>query len=573
MLRVLAWTPLLIVVSQSFSINVGDVSAEVGKPPTGDDVEESASPAVEFARDGANAGYQNARHELQPSMSSTTGVSDEGTITHWKEGDKIQAFFRLPSAVSEVGHGDHEEKNNYWYRALPVVKGSHQRHDGAVIGWAESWLPAEVVNASDPSNIAVAFEYPHWLDWSDGWEVQLGSYQITQQVSSNFIRPRSSRRAPLLSLIVVRWGDLQKPCVFNREQEVNGAPFHPGFVAEALNSVLTMIGTEYEILSVWVRNTGQLKLISEHLLLSACTGEHVAAATFLWPSPNRDTSWQAGGYVYEADYWDFQKRLERAGIPIIWPHSSHFYEIIPKKSWVPMLSVPGNPYNLPVTVVVPRTLWAQSPWKAAKHTLELLSDRTGVPAEDLNVIAKMYGMHEARGVISAKGSENLSNALNDLFPMYPDHNSIFLQPKVQGVRVEARVWMVHGHIAHVTWTRFANKSQQEHTVGYEYFTGLVEIEREQVVEQQFDGDQLAVADAERQFQELTDKWWVWLSGISGEPLVSVRLDFLVTHEAPGKAGVWSLEIGEQGVSFSHWTEGLSMVWTEVIKTFLSWQVD
>merc|ERR1719491_681270 len=64
----------------------------------------------------------------------------------------------------------------------------------------------------------------------------------------------------------------------------------------------------------------------------------------------------------------------------------------------------------------------------------------------------------------------------------------------------------------------------------------------------FHNDQEAWSSALEQIAALSRRWHLWMLTQASEPTVSVRIDYMIERVAPGKADVWTGEIGEQGYS-------------------------
>merc|ERR1711920_437248 len=64
----------------------------------------------------------------------------------------------------------------------------------------------------------------------------------------------------------------------------------------------------------------------------------------------------------------------------------------------------------------------------------------------------------------------------------------------------------------------------------------------------FYNDREAWANALEQIRVLSRRWHLWMLTQAAEPTVSVRIDYMLERVAPGKADVWTGELGEQGYS-------------------------
>eukprot|EP00415_Alexandrium_ostenfeldii_P004647 UN4647 len=72
-----------------------------------------------------------------------------------------------------------------------------------------------------------------------------------------------------------------------------------------------------------------------------------------------------------------------------------------------------------------------------------------------------------------------------------------------------------------------------------------------------------MAAAEGEARDLCGRWWAAVEVESAEPLLSVRIDFLVCHPARGAAEVWTCEVGEQGFFSVGWGAFPGVVFPEL----------
>eukprot|EP00929_Paragymnodinium_shiwhaense_P015292 TRINITY_DN123363_c0_g1_i1.p1 TRINITY_DN123363_c0_g1~~TRINITY_DN123363_c0_g1_i1.p1 ORF type:complete len:540 (-),score=101.60 TRINITY_DN123363_c0_g1_i1:373-1992(-) len=510
---------------------------------------------------------------------SSSCSSDSGTCSapspgdDWKAGDLVDAFFRLESAVSWTGHWDQEGKDSLSIlRAMPVLPGYQHRTDAAPVGWSERWMPARVVGVS-AGNVSVRWEHEDWVDWGNRWAFRRGQGMV-HTVKAEQVRARAAPGLEKVALVVVRWGDPASGTVWNRNQEPGGNTISEDFIAEALSVIPDAVGWNYSVLTAWVSNTNQLSKLSEHLLLGPLQGkaEHVLAAYFLWSKFGTTLGYQVPGYMQWDDYFDFHKRVERVGVRTLWPHPTHYLDILNGKKWLAQLGGRDNVYSIPETVTVPMSEAISKPKLAAARAMRLLG-RDGEDVKDVHTVAKLGYAYEALAVVAANSSTALAQGLKDLAYDNPHHDVVYVQRRVPNVVVEARVYMVRGQVQHIIWTRFEKEVAAAAHTDYNFFRTLSEWPYEEVYSKIFKKDKAALAAAQGQIARLAQTWTDWMRHASGMPVVSTRLDFLLTHEGPGKAGVYTIEAGEQGYSFGHWLAGQKLVMAENLKVLLSDDVD
>ncbi|CAE8607649.1 unnamed protein product [Polarella glacialis] len=146
----------------------------------------------------------------------------------------------------------------------------------------------------------------------------------------------ASARPPLpkLSLLLVRASGGREDAHLGGAGEMTPTD---DFVEEfCKDHVLAALGPCYEVFTAFVQSSDELQHISEHWAAKALVGEARAVLTFLWPTRALDP--QPPGFVTEGPLFDFMLRMERAGLPCRYPHSSHVYHTLASKSWTAHLS-------------------------------------------------------------------------------------------------------------------------------------------------------------------------------------------------------------------------------------------
>merc|ERR1719491_1322556 len=143
-----------------------------------------------------------------------------------------------------------------------------------------------------------------------------------------------------------------------------------------------------------------------------------------------------------------------------------------------------------------------------------------------------------------QGEQDLADALQSLSSQAGYTNDcVHVQQRVNNVDLEARCFVVGGQIVDALYTRFARVDNGGYVRDYEKASS-----ENEAIQDWFSGDQEAWCHAIEQTKALTRRWHLWMLTQAVEPTVSVRIDYMFERVAPGKADVWTGELGEQGYS-------------------------
>lgn len=486
-------------------------------------------------------------------------------------GERVMALFRMSSHCSAQGHCLDDDAAA---RHMPVAQ-AMLRSRWPRIGWSLRWMPATVEAEDDEGEdgaTRVTFQHPHWVDWADGERVAPPTVTLPasrlQALDAELCQSLGDGFEPMLSLVEVRWGNLQRAVAFDPGSwGAVGSTVSPGFVGKLHDHFYVLGGRAVEVLSIFVSCSRDLAEVSETFVRSQLRGRHVAAMFFLWAAHNGDLAEAGNAYVEPAALFGLMRRFESLGIPTRWPHTAALSELLAAKSWMPAMSL--GALRVPATTRVGRASIVRDPALAARAALAALRQRAveqGLAAASESescVVTKAGFTYEARAVVDCIGAEELGNALRNLSDQFPFHDVFFVQARVPDVALEARVGVVRGAAANCTCTRM------EHVSADGYFHDFVALPRDEAVERWLGGDEAAMRDAEAQIAELCAGWWRWLLAESAEDPVSVRVDFLVRRPAPGRAEVWTCEVGELGYSTVGWEAFPGRVLPEVFVECLS----
>ena len=127
---------------------------------------------------------------------------------------------------------------------------------------------------------------------------------------------------------------------------------------------------------------------------------------------------------------------------------------------------------------------------------------------------------------------------------------------------ELRQFVIDGQIVHKVYSNFA------WTDADGYLREFVVKERAAAVTAWMEGDEVAMAMAERKAAKLVKAWLVWFKTQSVEALPGVRMDILVKRTGPGEADVFTLELTELGFSMLAVKELPPLVFGALLKSCL-----
>mmetsp|Transcript_35715 Transcript_35715/g.65547 ORF Transcript_35715/g.65547 Transcript_35715/m.65547 type:complete len:867 (+) Transcript_35715:66-2666(+) len=375
---------------------------------------------------------------------------------------------------------------------------------------------------------------------------------------------------PLLSIICVRWFNYwldTVPSDYNvlSDSYMTDLFIGPGSVAET-----DKLHGKYEIWSIFVRGSEDLMRLMPHIhSIRACMrGINVVAWYLIWPTCKDNasgTEFAAGGFVQDKTFFTFMRAMEAASIRTGWPHDAHVYRQLCGKLWIPKMCLLDNGEDC-FHVAATTTL--------SFH--ELRRDRELAASRAISRLAKIIKRgggadrqvdeHLFKGVVKL----GLSWGGLDVMPFQGPQGLVaaatrilegrectsvtcLVQEMIENVIAEHRVLCFHDRrngrfVKEGVWVLGFKPDMEAN--GVTPVTGF-KLASSKVCNSPvslFDGDGLAVTQAERLALTLVDRWLTWFCAQSPEPPQNVRFDFLVTHPARGQARVWTCEVGECGAS-------------------------
>eukprot|EP00429_Kryptoperidinium_foliaceum_P067099 CAMPEP_0176051824 /NCGR_PEP_ID=MMETSP0120_2-20121206/25766_1 /TAXON_ID=160619 /ORGANISM="Kryptoperidinium foliaceum, Strain CCMP 1326" /LENGTH=552 /DNA_ID=CAMNT_0017385265 /DNA_START=44 /DNA_END=1702 /DNA_ORIENTATION=+ len=463
-------------------------------------------------------------------------------------------------------------------------------------GWTDGWTTAKVneawdVGAFDPSDyktwVEIRWLHPSWYN-RRGHKLDVNSpSMVTQRVLPEQIRQRNSaseaQQEPTLSLVHVRWGGDQPVSPVTEGAggwgQIGSTP-SDNYINGLEDHLFQAIGPTYEIISVFIQGSEELLKINAPLLRNMMRGEHVGALYFLWP-----ISFQDGhaypAYVDRAKLFELMVQMESTGIASRFPHQSHLYRIFASKEWTAQMCL--HPLlHVPLTTQVARQALASDPAKAAAQAIEALdrlaksraawNAEMGIKSDAATTVttgvSKLGWSWEAMDVASWTSKGELAKNLTSLGEQPGSYvDQVFVQEWVD-FDVEMRHFVVEPSLSKpatftpkkIIYTVF--KSREEGS-----FRNFDRYDREQCLQECFQNDDAALADAERQAQVLIGRWLEWLQAQTHEMPVVVRFDIMAKRLGPGKARVTTGELTELGGCFLGWPEGPRTVFSAMVRSF------
>lgn len=217
-------------------------------------------------------------------------------------------------------------------------------------------------------------------------------------------------------------------------------------------------------------------------------------------------------------------------------------------------------YHIPLTTRVPVSLILMNPRQAAAQalsTLKVLQEERRLeqdvtvplgcnwaPSGPERCCAKLGYSYEAMDVYMVDGEAKLAEALVTLSTQSGyTCDCVYVQQRVPRVDLEARVFVLRNRIVKILYTRFTRVDGEGKVRDYKKASAG------EALREWFYGDELAWQSAQEQIATLTERWCSWLHAQASDVVASVRIDYML-QRLPGRAEVWTGEVGEQGYSTS-----------------------
>jgi len=470
-------------------------------------------------------------------------------------------------------------------------QGVNQPRFGLTDGWtqatvSEAW-DASKYNEKDYNTwVQICWTHHTWFNRRGGKLDTSDKKMVTQRVMPQQIRQLNDatipNRKPHLSLLHFRWGG---------EQPVNpvtegaggwgqiGSTPSDNYINAWEDTVFNTIGPNYEVISVFYQSSEELTKVYIPAMRSLMKGSHVGALYFMWPIDYEDGH-NYPAYVTRKDLLDLMVRTEGCGIPTRFTHASHLYRVFASKEWTTQMNL--HPlFKVPLTTKVARQSVLTNPGKAAIDSwkaLERLSDarakmfgELGQPSPPAQTImkgvAKLGWSWEAMDVQAWRSQKDVQRILYDLMTQPGSQVDFCLVQEWVDFDVELRHFVVEPDLSNpaslkpkkVIYTVFKTQDQGS-------FRDFDRYDRQGCLSTCYHNDHEALADAERQAQELIVRWISWLNAQSSELPVVTRFDILCKRVGPGRSVVTTGELTELGGCFLGWPEGPKIVMGAMLRS-------
>lgn len=515
-------------------------------------------------------------------------------------GDAPDSMPRPPVTVSmlqsgelvDVFHRYAQDPNGYFMVQHPTSGLLHPS-----VGRTDGWTAARVSEAwdiqyFDPSNyktwVEIQWTHPTWYN-RRGHRLDVSTpSMVTQRVLPEQIRqqhaPSEAQRQPRVSLLHVRWGG---------EQPVNpvtegaggwgaiGSTPSDNYINGLEDHIFQTFGPTYEIISCFIQSSAELGKLAPPLLRHLMRGQHVGALYFLWPIAFQDGH-EFPAYVERFSLFQLMASMEASGVPTKFPHSSHLYRIFASKEWTAQMCL--HPLlKVPLTVQVSRQAVASDPGRAASQAIAALQNLAETratwagymgqekvaKAPVVKGVAKLGWSWEAMDVQAWKTKQELQTSLVQLIEQPGSLCDLAFVQEWVDFDVEMRHFIVEADFARpeslrpkkVIYTVFKSREQGS-------FRNFDRYDRMRCLQTCFQKDDAALADAERQAEELIGLWLRWLQAQTHELPVVCRFDIMAKRTGPGRAEIRTGELTELGGCFLGWPEGPKVVFGAMCRSFL-----
>lgn len=505
---------------------------------------------------------------------------------HYGEGPQITvSSFRAGETV-DVFHRYRQDPNGYFmvqHRTSGVMHPSVGKTDGWTTARVNENWDAQYYNPHDYQTwVEIQWTHPLWYNRRGHRLDVKNPSMVTQRVMPEQVRRGKSeaQRPPQLSLFHLRWGG---------EQPVNpvtegaggwgatGSNPSDNYINAWEDVVFRMLGPNYEIISAFIQNSDELGKLAPALLRHLLKGQHVAACYFMWPIAFQDGH-EFPAYVRREKLIELMVQMEAAGIPSRFPHESHLYKIFASKEWTAQMCL--HPLlKVPLTTMVARQAVATDPSKAAIEAMNALKNladaraswnrQLGQPEKPYpnKGVAKLGWSWEAMDVQAWKNKQELERALVSLVEQPGSMvDQIFVQEWVD-FEVEMRHFFVEVDLhdrstwkpKYIVYTVFKSRDDG-------CFCDFDKYDRQTAIGMTFQNDDAAMADAEKQAEELCGRWLQWLQAQTHTMPTVVRMDIMARRIGPGKAAVATGELTELGGCFLGWPQGPSTVFSAMVRS-------
>jgi hypothetical protein len=522
-------------------------------------------------------------------MSQSAKGKGKDKSTGVAAGDRSHTH-NLPDVLYEgtavhIFHRYSQDPNGY-FMVDAASQGLLHPSIGRTDGWtqgvvSEQWSASNFDAGTYSTWVQIQWSHPRWYN-RRGYKLDVSKpSMVTQRVLPAQIRlqenPQEAVERPVVSMLHLRWGGeyMVDPVTegVGGWGQIGSTP-SDNFINGFDEHVFQGLGPKYETHSIFIQNSKELEKIMAPLVRNLLRGEYVAAFYFMWPIAFQDGH-EYSGYVEREQLLRLMVAMESCGVATRFTHPSHLYKVFASKEWTAQMCLVPD-YCVPLTSMVPRSLIAHDVQRAAQFGLNALQKLaeardawSGVTSKTkiTKGVCKLGWSWEARDVMSWTNVDEIRQAMAYLGEQPGSHvDHVFIQEWVD-FDVEMRCFVVEANPDnHQTW--------RPRKIVYTVFQGnqgncfrsFDRFDRSGAIEQKFQGDEAAMAHAEKLANQLIKYWMIWLQAQSAELPVLTRFDILAKRIGPGRAAVYTGELTELGGCFLGWQDGPKVVFRAMLRS-------
>ena len=312
-------------------------------------------------------------------------------------------------------------------------------------------------------------------------------------------------------------------------------------VAALEEALYRRLGPHYELHVVQVEAEEELESISaEHVLRSLSRAEVKGIVYFLSPQQVKGAFRTKSYLIHDEALFALMERLERAGLPTVWPHPLHLFKTLAGKVWPPQVCLSPQ-YHVPLTSCVPRCAVLADPQLAADEALQalkVLREASSRSPEISGTVVKVGFSWKSEGVTLCRSREDLKGALQSAAAA-GSHSYFMVQERIEGLCCEAMVYTLAGQIV-----------GQPQYYSFPYHKAPPQYMLRKTAAQLLGGEAVQ-RDCEDKMKQITHRWLLWIRAQCSSPVPFLRIDFLLALDPVSRdVQIWTGEVSELGVAVS-----------------------
>ncbi|CAE7207663.1 Carkd [Symbiodinium natans] len=324
------------------------------------------------------------------------------------------------------------------------------------------------------------------------------------------------------------------------------------------------VGPQYELHVAQIAAEEELDcLATEDVLQSLSKAPQKGVVYFLSPQQVKGAFRTKSYLIHDEALFALMDRLERAGLPTVWPHPLHLFKALAGKVWPPQVCLSPQ-YHVPLTTCVPRgAVLADSQLAAeeALQALKVLREASARPPEVSGTVVKVGFSWKSEGVTLCQDRGDLKCALEHAAEA-GSHSYFMVQERIEDLCCEAMVYVLGGEIVgHPQYYSFP------------YHKAPPQYMLRKTAAQMLGGESVQ-RDCEVQMKQIAQRWIVWIHAQCSTPVPFFRVDFLLALPRDARdVQIWTGEVSELGVAVSFQEiddhQSCDMVMDAVLRSVLS----